>query len=58
MREESTEDIQVYVNSKKRLRKCADIFGSERFLRGNANKQKGKIYAFNSNFAGLHKCLA
>ena len=50
--------MQFYVNSKKRLRKCADIFGSERFLRGNANKQKGKIYAFNSNFAGLHKCLA
>ena len=43
--------MQVYVNSE-------NIFGSERFLRGNVNKQKGEIYAFNSNFAGLHKFLA
>ena len=31
VREESTEEMQVYVNYEKRLRRCADIFGSDRF---------------------------
>ena len=50
--EESTEEMQVYVNSEKRLRKCADIFGSDRF------SSCAEMLRLDSNFPGLYKCLA
>ena len=60
LREEGTEHMQVYVNSKKRLRRCADIFGSDpfsSFAEMLTNRGK-KIYAFDSNFPGLCKYSA